>query len=445
MTRMLKFLPPLIRARFEGRAGAQRIAANMVWLLADRIVRLGVGLLVSVWVARYLGPQLFGVYSYAIAFVGLFGFVSTLGLDSIVVRDIVHAPQDANEILGTAFSLKLIGAVVTLLAATSIGTLAQASDPVMPILIGLVAAGTLFQAFDVIDFWFQSQVRSKYTVYARNAAFLILSLIKVLLILLHAPLIAFACAALAEIVLGAIGLIAAYQLTGQTVRRWRTSLARARMLLSVSWPLMLSSIAVWVYMRIDQVMLGLLADTRALGVYSAAVRLSEVWYFIPIAIVSSVFPAVVRSKAIDEKLYYERLQRLFNLMVVLSYVIAIPLTLLAGPIINLLYGPSYSEASRMFIVLMWAGLFVGLGVAREAWLVNEGLTRFSFATAVAGAITNVVLNIVFIPRWGGFAAAWATLAAQAVAVTLSTLLYARTRRIFVMQMKALVLWGGIRL
>lgn len=445
MTRMLKFLPPLIRARFEGRAGAQRIAANMVWLLADRIVRLGVGLLVSVWVARYLGPQLFGVYSYAIAFVGLFGFVSTLGLDSIVVRDIVHAPQDANEILGTAFSLKLIGAVVTLLAATSIGTLAQASDPVMPILIGLVAAGTLFQAFDVIDFWFQSQVRSKYTVYARNTAFLILSLIKVLLILLHAPLIAFACAALAEIVLGAIGLIAAYQLTGQTVRRWRTSLARARMLLSVSWPLMLSSIAVWVYMRIDQVMLGLLADTRALGVYSAAVRLSEVWYFIPIAIVSSVFPAVVRSKAIDEKLYYERLQRLFNLMVVLSYVIVIPLTLLAGPIINLLYGPSYSEASRMFIVLMWAGLFVGLGVAREAWLVNEGLTRFSFATAVAGAITNVVLNIVFIPRWGGFAAAWATLAAQAVAVTLSTLLYARTRRIFVMQMKALVLWGGIRL
>lgn len=445
MTRMLKFLPPLIRARFEGRAGAQQIAANMVWLLADRIVRLGVGLLVSVWVARYLGPQLFGVYSYAIAFVGLFGFVSTLGLDSIVVRDIVHAPQDANEILGTAFSLKLIGAVVTLLAATSIGSLAQASDPVMPILIGLVAAGTLFQAFDVIDFWFQSQVRSKYTVYARNTAFLILSLIKVLLILLHAPLIAFACAALAEIVLGAIGLIAAYQLTGQTVRRWRTSLARARMLLSVSWPLMLSSIAVWVYMRIDQVMLGLLADTRALGVYSAAVRLSEVWYFIPIAIVSSVFPAVVRSKAIDEKLYYERLQRLFNLMVVLSYVIVIPVTLLAGPIINLLYGPSYSEASRMFIVLMWAGLFVGLGVAREAWLVNEGLTRFSFATAVAGAITNVVLNIVLIPRWGGFAAAWATLAAQAVAVTLSTLLYARTRRIFVMQMKALVLWGGIRL
>lgn len=444
MTRLLKFLPPFIRARFEGRSGAQGIAANLVWLMADRIVRLGVGLLVSVWVARYLGPQLFGVYSYAIAFVGLFGFVSTLGLDSIVVRDIVHAPQDANEILGTAFSLKLIGAVVTLLAATSIGTLAQASDPVMPILIGLVAAGTLFQAFDVIDFWFQSQVRSKYTVYARNTAFLILSLIKVLLILLHAPLIAFAGAALAEIVLGAIGLLALYRLTGQTVRRWRTSLTRARMLLSVSWPLMLSSIAVWVYMRIDQVMLGLLADTRALGVYSAAVRLSEVWYFIPIAIVSSVFPAVVRSKAIDEKLYYQRLQRLFNLMVVLSYVVVIPLTLLAGPIINLLYGPSFSEASGMFVILMWAGLFVGLGVAREAWLVNEGLTRFSFATAVVGAITNVVLNIVLIPRWGAIAAAWATLAAQAVAVSLSTLLYARTRRVFVMQMKALVLWGGIR-
>ena len=128
----------------------------------------------------------------------------------------------------------------------------------------------------------------------------------------------------------------------------------------------------------------------------------------------------------------------------LSYAIVVPATLLAGPIINVLYGPSYSEASTMFVVLMWAGLFVGLGVARETWIVTEGLTRFSFATAVIGAFVNIVLNVIFIPRGGALASAWATLAAQAVAVSFSTLLYARTRHIFVMQMKALTLRGGLR-
>ena len=441
----IKVLPAFIRVRLEGRAGVQRVAVNVIWLLADRVVRLGVGLLVSVWVARYLGPQLFGVYNYAIAFVGLFGFVSTLGLDSIVIRNIVRAPQDAAEILGTTFALKLTGAAMTVIVSISTVSLLRTDDPALPLLVGLIAAGTLFQAFDAIDFWFQSQVQSKYTVYARNTAFLIISGIKVGLILLHAPLIAFVAASVAEVILGSFGLVAAYRLTGHSIQRWRASLARARSLLSTSWPLMLTSIAVWVYMRIDQVMLGSLAGDRVLGVYSAAVRLSEVWYFLPGVIVSSVLPTIVRSKKIDEQLYYDRLQRLFNLMVFLSYIIILPLTVLADPIINLLYGPSYREASGMFVVLMWTGLFVALGVAREAWVVTEGLMRFSFATTVAGAITNIVLNVILIPRWGALASAWATLVAQAVAVSFSTLLYAPTRRIFVMQLKALILRGGFRM
>ena len=440
----IRILPAAIRVRLEGRAGAQQIATNVVWLLADRVVRLGVGLLVSVWVARYLGPQLFGVYNYAIAFVGLFGFVSTLGLDSIVIRDIVHAPQDAAEILGTTFILKLSGAVLTLIVSVGAVSVVRADDPAMPLLVGLIAAGTLFQAFDAIDFWFQSQVQSKYTVYARNTAFLLISGVKVGLILWHAPLVAFVAASLAEVALGAVGLVTAYRLTGQSIRRWRAGVARARSLLSASWPLILTSIAVWIYMRIDQVMLGSLADDRSLGIYSAAVRLSEIWYFVPGAIVSSVLPTIVRSKKLDEQLYYHRVQRLFNLMVLISYAIVIPATILADPLINLLYGPSYREATGMFVILMWTGLFVALGVAREAWTATEGLMRFSFATTIAGAIVNVVLNILFIPKWGALASAWATLAAQAVAVSFATLLYAPTRRIFVMQLKALVFRGGFR-
>lgn len=441
---LVKILPISIRRRLGSRPNLQRAISNTGWLFADRILRLGVGLLVSVWVARYLEPQLFGVYSYALAYVGLFGFMSSLGLDSIVVRDIVRSPQDAGEILGTTFVLKLAGAV--LLVALVIATIpvVRPNDPTSAALVGIIAAGTLFQAFDAVDLWFQSQVQSKYTVYARNAAFIVLSLVKIGLIQMRAPLIAFGWAGLAEVALGAMGLVTAYQATGHTMKHWKASLSRARLLLRASWPLILTSISIWIYMRIDQIMLGSMVDDRALGVYSVAVRLSEVWYFVPMTIVSSALPAIVRSKKIDERLYYDRLQRLFNLMAVLSYMIILPSTLLANTLINFLYGPSYSEASGMFIILIWAVLFVALGVARETWTVTEGFMRFSFATTVVGAITNVIFNIVFIPRWGAIAAAWATLAAQVVAVSLSTLIYAPTRRIFAMQAKALLLRGGLK-
>lgn len=208
---------------------------------------------------------------------------------------------------------------------------------------------------------------------------------------------------------------------------------------------MLSSLAVWGYMRVDQLMLGTMADDHALGIYSAAVRLAEAWYFLPMVIVSSVFPSIVQLKRQDPYLYDHRTQRLFNLVSALSYAVVIPTSFLAGPIITLLFGPAYSEAAPILLVLMWSGLFVALGVAREAWIVSEGLMPFSLATTIVGAVCNIALNLLLIPRYGAIGAAVATLVAQWAAVSLSTLFFHQTRRVFRMQAKAVVLWGGVRL
>jgi len=265
------------------------------------------------------------------------------------------------------------------------------------------------------------------------------------LLYMGAPLLAFACAASAEIALGAIGLLVTYQRLGHIILKLRGGLVRARTLLAGSWPLMLSSLGVWVYMRVDQLMLGTMADDRTLGIYSAAVRLAEAWYFVPMVIVSSVFPSIVQLKNQDPHLYYQRVQKLFNLMSALSYAVVIPTSFLAGPIITLLFGPSYLEAAPILLVLMWSGLFVSLGVAREAWIVTEGLAPFSLATTIVGAVCNVALNLLLIPRYGAMGAAVATLVAQWAAVSLSTLFRHETRPVFRMQAKAVLLWGGIRL
>ncbi len=429
-------MPEFVRTKLDGRMNAQKIIVNIGWLSIDRILRLGVGVFISVWVARYLGPEQFGLWSYAIAFVSLFSTFATLGLDSIVVRDLICDPSSKEETLGTAFVLKLIGGVATLLLSVS-SIFFIHSNLETYWLVGILSFGTVFLAFDTVDFWFQSQVKSKYTVYAKNAAFIVASAIKIALVLLHMPLISFVLVGLLEVILGALGLIIVYRHNHEKLWSWRFSYVRAKELMKSSWLLILSGLVIMIYMRIDQIMIGQILGEKSVGIYSAAVKLSEAWYFLPIAIVSSVFPSIVESKNKDEILYKQRIQRLLTTMVILACLIAIPITFLSKFIIIFLYGEKFIEASSSLIILAWTSLFVFLGVARESWMVTEGLIKYSFATTALGAISNIILNFVLIPTRGPEGAALATLISQFIAVSLSTLLFPETRVMFRMQVNSL--------
>jgi O-antigen/teichoic acid export membrane protein len=400
----IRFLPDFIRGKIEGRHYLQNVISNTGWLFFDNILRMGVGLFVGVWVARYLGPDQYGQLSYALAFVLLFSSLANLGLDSIVVRNIVRDPSTRDEILGTVFVLKLIGGATAFTITMSSIFVLRPADSLTHWMVGIIAAGAIFQAFDTIDFWFQSQVRSKFTVIAKNSAFLLISVIKISLILAKAPLIAFAWTGLAEIAFGSIGLMIAYRTNGLYLKAWSANFALAKGLLRDSWPLIFSGIVTMIYLRIDQVMLGEMVGNEEVGIYSAAVRLAEVWYFIPMAIVSSVFPSIVEARAVSDKLFYERLQKLYNMMALIAYLIALPVTFLAGWAVELLFGPAYGRAGSMLAVLIWAGMFVNLGVARSSFLTSMNWTKVHFMTVFLGSIINVALNLLLIPRYGGMGA-----------------------------------------
>lgn len=400
----IDILPAFIRTKLEDRADLQKIINNIVWLFLDKLLRMGVGLFVGVWIARYLGPEQFGLLSYATAFVVIFSSIATLGLDSIVVRTIVREPERKNEILGTVFTLKLIGgAVAFALTMLSIFFLRPA-DYLSQWLIGVITLGTIFQAFDTIDLWFQSLIQCKYTVIAKNAAFILVSCAKVSLILLKAPIIAFAWAGTVEVVIGAAGLVFAYKVSGGSIMTWERSRELGLRLFHDSWPLMFSTIVGVIYLRIDQVMLGQMVSNSEVGIYSASVQLAEVWYFIPMAIYTSVYPSILKAKSISEELFYERLQYLYNLMAFLAYAIAIPVTFISGWAVNLLFGPAYSRAGELLALLIWAGIFINLGVARSTFLMSMNWTRVHLFTSVLGCLTNVGLNLLLIPRYGAMGA-----------------------------------------
>lgn len=415
-----------------------KVAANASWLFADRFLRMGIGLVVGVWVARYLGTQQFGLLNYATAFVALLTPFATLGLDNIVIREIVRDSSHKDEILGTTFFLKLLGGFVLVVLAIISISLLRSGEQLTCWVVSVLSVGVIFQAFDTIDLQFQAQVQSKYTVIAKNLAFIIITLVKINLIQINASLIAFAWAALAESGLGAIGLAINYRVQGYSLFVWRWSLTRAIALLKESWALMLSGLTIMIYMRIDQIMLGQMIDDRAVGLYSAATRISEIWYFIPTAIASSVFPTIIEAKGISESLYYQRLKQLLRLMVFLSTAIAIPMTFLSKTLVVGLFGQEYIAASAILSIHIWASLFVSMGVATSPWFVTEGLTKLSFQRTLLGAVANVLLNLVLIPTYSGSGAAIATVISYAIAGFFSHAIHIKTQKIFLIQVKSLL-------
>lgn len=434
----LRYLPAFLRARLEGRHNLQKIIGNIGWLFIDKILRMGVGLLVLVWLARYLGPTQFGIYNYAIAFVALFSAIATLGLDRIVVRDIVRDPDSANEILGTAFVLKLVGGVLTLVLTVGVISMMHPDDNLTRWLVGIIAAGTVFQAFDAIDFWFQSQVRSKYTVYAKNAAFLLASIGKIGLILIGAPLIAFAWIGLAEVAIGAVGLVVVYRASGHMLRQWRGTLARGKGLLKDGWPLILSMLAIYIQARIDQVMLGEMIGAGEVGQYSVAMRLIEVFGFIPMIICTSIAPAVTEAKIQGEASYYERLVNLYRLMFALFLIIAVPIILFATQIMVMLFGEEYKAAGVLLALFSVRLFFTNFGVAKSLFITNENLFKYSLITAIVGALINIALNYVLIPKYASIGAIWATIASFSVTIFVIDLFYSRTRPNLKIMLKAVV-------
>jgi O-antigen/teichoic acid export membrane protein len=193
-----------------------------------------------------------------------------------------------------------------------------------------------------------------------------------------------------------------------------------------------------IYVKIDQVMIKEMIDTEAVGQYAAAVRISEAWYFIPGAIASSIFPAIINAKKQNEDLYYARLQKLYDIMVWMAIAIALPMTFLSDGIVGLLYGAQYNEAGSVLMVHIWAGVFVFLGVASGQWLLSENLQIFSTMNTTIGAIVNIGLNYMLIPRMGIEGSAWATLISYCIAGYLCLLIWKKTRINFIHLTKSLL-------
>jgi O-antigen/teichoic acid export membrane protein len=422
--------------RLAAHQGFRRYFFNTSWMFGEQVLRIVAGLLVGIYVARYLGPEQFGVYSYAAAFVVLFGAIARMGLDGIVVRDLVNHPEERDVYLGTAFWLKLIGALLTL-GLLAIAVQFTSNDATTNLYIFIIASGLIFQSFEVVDFYFQSKALSKYVSIAKLIQLALSSVLKLYFIFIQADLFWFVLVSLVDQISLALSLAFAYwrQKIGSFFGRF--DLGTAKVMFRNCWPLILSGIAITIYIRIDQIMIKEMLGEREVGLYSAAVKLSEAWYFVPVIITTSLFPAIVNAKKISQELYHQRLQRLCTLMAWLAIVVALPMTFLADSVVGLLYGQHYREAGSVLAIHIWGAVFVFLGVSSGVFFTVENYTKKSFYRTALGAVSNVLFNLALIPRYGINGAAMATVLSQLIANFLYDLFDSSIRDLVIIKTRAL--------
>ena len=404
--RVLELIPVQYRP-FLDHEGFKKYFKNTGWMFIGQFFSLLISFFVGAAVARYLGPANYGVYNYALSFVGLFSFIAPLGVDAILYRELISQPQKRDELMGTAFRLKLIGGVIAFLAA-SVSAYFLEADFLVKLIVLVFSISFIFQAFNVSYTFFNSRVQSLKNVKVQTLAVLFSAVLKIIVIVSFKGVIWLALAALIESIIISVGAVYFYRQKGYRLRAWTFNPALAKKIISVSWLLLLSSAAALIYQKVDQVMVGRFLGNEAVGLYAVAAKLSEIWYFIPGIICGSLFPAIVNAKKTGLNLYRDRLKKLYKLMLFLALLIAVPLAVFSRPVTVIIFGPDYAASAPVLSIYAWSSLGFFLATAINQALTSENRLRMIFSINLLMMVVNVFLNYLLIPRLGLTGAAWAT-------------------------------------
>lgn len=381
---------------------------NSSWMIGEKLLTIISGLFVGIYVARYLGPEQFGVLSYVLAVVSVFMAIGRLGMDSILVRDIARYPSKAKLYLNSAFTIMFVLSFF-FVSVLAMGAYFLEEDKRVELYMYIVAVGLVFQSFLVVDYNFQALLKAKYSSLAKIPALAISSVIKVILVWMEADLLSFVIASLFDQMMIAFLLVVVHFKKKQPVFSFNADSMLVKSLLKSAWPIMISSAAVMLYMRIDQIMIKHYLGMYDLGLYSAASKVSGAWSIIIVIASLSLTSALVQMKYANNVVEYEtKLVKLYSVFLAAGLLATIISILVGDWLIGFLFGNLFKEAGIVFIILMLSAPFTAIGSLSMRYFYIEGLEKKIAVRSIIGLMINIPMNMVFIPIWGIDGAALST-------------------------------------
>lgn len=390
-----------------------RIFKNASWLIAGKIFQMIISFFVGIVTARFLGPSNYGLINYGAAYTAFFTALCSLGINSIMVKELIDNREHEGTVIGTAILLKAVASFLSSVMIIAIVSIIDKNEPLTIAVVALCSIGLVFNVLETFNYWFQSVLESKITAIATLTAYLLTAAYKVVLIVTGKSVVYFALATSLDYVCVGIILIIAYK--KYCGKKMHFSLKYAKKLLSKSWHFILPSLMVAIYSQTDKFMLKQMISETEIGYYSTAAALCTVWCFILQAIIDSMNPPIMEDyKAGNTDAYAKKNKTLYAIVFYLSLLVSFVFCILAYPIIDILYGESYLPAVMPMRIITWYTAFSYLGVARGAWIVCENKQKYLIWIYVAGAVSNIVLNYFIIPILGASGAAIASCLAQLI-------------------------------
>jgi len=417
----------------------RKIISNVVWALLGKVATsLGV-FFVGVLVARYLGPEQYGLMNYVISFVTLFTVIAAFGFDSITVRELAKTPEQRDEIMGSAFWTRIAFSTLAYILVLLIGFFSHSNSETF-LMIALYGLYLFTTPFTVIRNYFTSIVQNKYIVKSEISRTCIGALIKILLLYFKFPLIYFVCAAAFDFVLVAGGYVISYKTMVGSLNKWKLDFSIAKFLCFESWPLALSSSAIIVYQKIDQVMIKNMIDDDSVGYFATAASFMALVMFLPGILSQTITPMLVKLKRENELAYLEKRQIFTNIMVWGTLIISVVISLNSYCIIKLTYGDSYIAAVPVLQILSWKTFGAALSEASGHLIIIDGKQKWVFVRNLFGSIACVFFNLILIPLWGIEGSALVAVITTLITGFLSLAIIPSYRTIFKVELNA-ILWG----
>lgn len=416
-----------------------KTAQNAGWLIGGKVAQMIISFIVSVLTARYLGPSNYGLINYASAYIAFFTAFCTLGINSVIVKEFVDKPEDAGVTIGTTLILRLISSALSVITIIAIVCVVDRNEPTTIVVVALSSLSVIFHIFETFNYWFQSQLKSKVTAVASLCAYVITSIYRILLLILHKNVIWFAFATSVDYICVAVFLLFVYKKSSGLPLRFSWSYGKR--LLGQSHHFILSGLMVAIYGYTDKLMLKHMLGEREVGLYSIATALCTIWCFVLSAIIDSVYPSIMEANQKDEKLFRQRNKQLYAIVFYVSMAVSVLFQVFAPLIVKILYGEDYAGAVDPLRIITWYTAFSYLGVARNAWIVCKGRQKYLKYIYFLAAISNVGLNLIFIPLFGASGAAVASLIAQVLTSLILPFFIRPLKENSILMMEAILLKG----
>ena len=385
-------------------------AKNASWLIGGKVIQMMISLLVGILIARYLGPTNYGVINYGTAYVAFFSSLSSLGINSIIIKNFIDHPNEEGKTIGTTFILRLISSGISCLIIFLISVIADEGEAETILVVVLCSLSLVFNVFETLNFWFQSKYLSKRVAVSTLIAYIFTSLYKIVLLIIKTNVVWFAFATSFDYIVYAIVIILYYK--RDRGPGWSFSLKKAKELLSSSHHFILSGLMVAVYGYTNKLILKHLVDVTAVGYYSTANGICHMWTFVLQAIIDSMYPTIMRLYQTDRRAYERKNRQLYAIVFYASIFVSLIFTLFAPLIISILYGEEYIPAVAPMRVITWYTAFSYIGVARNAWIVCENQQKYLKFMYFGAAVINICLNFILIPLIGTVGAALASLVTE---------------------------------